>query len=416
MAGIDNLAQGPAAASPAATSSGIPGQDMTTGIRLAQMQQQVQNQRDQLTQQQNQHKLDAMNGAMGMMGKLADPNTDSRLKNYYAKTAGEYFGAAGIPMHEDVQDFLKVLSPDQQYQLNAARAHFMADPKGSLQDSDYMGNLAKILGSQQAADQYLSSPIASQALENQNKISIAKEQAKGKVVVAGIGAQGRVDAAGITGGVRSEGNELRANQQYSTNIGKFENTISSSDRALDIINKLKTGEGGLKSTPQLRADLSAAMASMFAGGKPPTVYGMSHQDVDTAFTKLQNYNTFITGNPTNTIPSKMLDQMDKDISALKGEYTKNHENMYTSFREGLSPHLQTKLDKRYNKYRSNIGASQMGDGAAQPQASSTPQAQGASSQGKPNPSYVSQLNTIFGGDAKQTKAFLDSKNYDTSGM
>lgn len=158
-------------------------------------------------------------------------------------------------------------------------------------------------------------------------------------------------------------NDRADNQAYSKELSPYENTIMSANRAQEIISKIKSGE--LKSTPTLRNDLNAALGSMFNNGKGATVYGMSHSDQSSLEGRINAGLGYVTGTAQDTIPESMLDQLDKDVSSLKGAFLEGHRQKYESFREGLSPDAVEKLNNRFNKFRETAGAMHAGQQAGQ---------------------------------------------------
>lgn len=150
-----------------------------------------------------------------------------------------------------------------------------------------------------------------------------------------------------------EKTDLNANGKYTNELKPYEATIQSANRADNIINDIKNG--GLKSTKLLSTDLSAALGSMFNNGKGATVYSMGHAEVNTAYGTINNFVQKYSGKPMNTIPPEMLDQVQKDVQALRDSYSQAHEAAYASFREGLPERVQPALDNRFNKFREKSG-------------------------------------------------------------
>lgn len=156
---------------------------------------------------------------------------------------------------------------------------------------------------------------------------------------------------------RMAASQLSANNQYSQQIGKTENAIYSADRATGLIDKMDSGE--LKSTKTIAADLNSATASLLAQGRPSTVYGQQATHADDLYERTANAIQFLTANPQDTQAPAKLDQLKKDIHALRDFYSDQHSQQYESFREGMPDQFKPSLDKRYNKFRAshNLGAS-----------------------------------------------------------
>ncbi len=159
---------------------------------------------------------------------------------------------------------------------------------------------------------------------------------------------------------------MNVNKDYTRTMAPYENTIQAANRAQEIISKIKSGD--LKSTPTLRNDLNAAVGSMFNNGKGATVYSMSHSDQDSLYGRMKTGLGYVTGTAQDTLPLEQLDQLDKDIGSLKSSYADAHNVQYQSYREGLSPALQTALDNRFNKFRKEARV----DGSPQTQGSGLP--------------------------------------------
>lgn len=164
---------------------------------------------------------------------------------------------------------------------------------------------------------------------------------------------------------RQQRNQMSGNQQYSKEMGNTENTLMSANRVNTLIQGIKAKD--LQSTPQLKSDLSAALAQMLNGGKPATVYGMSHQDFDSAYGRAQRATQFLTGTTGDSMTDAQLNQLQKDIAALSGEYQKQHETKFKSFEAGLPEQVRPGLEDRYNKFRqgANVGQGLVGQGQPQ---------------------------------------------------
>lgn len=140
-----------------------------------------------------------------------------------------------------------------------------------------------------------------------------------------------------------------ANNDYSREMKPFENTILAANRAHEIVERIKKGE--LKSTPTLSLDLSNALASMFNNGKAATVYGAEHSKLSSLEGDAAARYGYTAGKAVNTLAPQQLDQLDKDILALRDEYSTAHKGVYDSWKEGIDPSLLPALDKRFSKFR-----------------------------------------------------------------
>ena len=180
-------------------------------------------------------------------------------------------------------------------------------------------------------------------------------------------------------GMQQENMQMKANKDYSNEVGPAEKQLYNANRVLEISNKIGTGD--LQSTKQLRADLSSALAQMLSGGKPATVYGMQHQDFDSLYARAQNAQQFLSGTTGDTMTPQQLNQLKKDVKALRDEYALQHKQQYESFKEGLGDSVVPKLDNRFNKVRSTVLAPH-----AETEVKSHPQDSAAVQWAKSNPS------------------------------
>lgn len=147
--------------------------------------------------------------------------------------------------------------------------------------------------------------------------------------------------------------EMQANKQYAGEMGKMETQLLGSKKALSLVEKIKSGN--LKSTSQLRSDLSAALGSLVNQGQPATVFSMSHQDFDSAWGRMQQAKQFLTGNTVDSMTKPQLQQLELDIKAISNELSEQHQTKYESFKEGLPDQFKPKLDNRFNKFRQGVG-------------------------------------------------------------
>lgn len=152
---------------------------------------------------------------------------------------------------------------------------------------------------------------------------------------------------------RQQRNQMSANTQYSKEMGGTEAQLLSANRVNALIQGIDAGK--LQSTPQLKSDLSAALAQMLNAGKPATVYGMSNQEFDSAYGRAQRGMQFLTGTTGNSMTQPQLDQLKKDVNALAGEYQKQREVKYNAFKQGLPSQVTGGLDQRYQTFTGGVG-------------------------------------------------------------
>lgn len=155
---------------------------------------------------------------------------------------------------------------------------------------------------------------------------------------------------------RGERVQMTGNQQYAQNMKTTEAALLSANKAAALTEGIANGT--LKSTKQLSSDLSANIASLISGGRPATVFGMSHQDFDSAYKRVQNAYAMISGQTPNTMTNAQLKQLSLDIRALQSEYGKQHEAAYKSFSANMPENLKPGLDSRYHTFRQQTGLEQ----------------------------------------------------------
>ncbi len=153
--------------------------------------------------------------------------------------------------------------------------------------------------------------------------------------------------------------DFKAASQYGNEMGDTENQLLQGQKALGIINTLKTQNpndpNAIKSSKQLSGDLSASLASMLNQGKPATVFGMQQQEFDSAWGRIQHALQFTSGNTRNSITPDMLNQLGIDINAVKGEIGKQHQIKYDSLKSSLPPQYTGGIDQRFHTFRQGIG-------------------------------------------------------------
>ncbi len=137
--------------------------------------------------------------------------------------------------------------------------------------------------------------------------------------------------------------QMGANNQYSHELGGIEQQISNSDRITHVLDLI--GNGDLKSNNVMRADLSAALASMMAG-KAATVYGMSGAELKSSYANMQDLKNKILGESESTIPAAQLIQLRKDIEALRGAYGTTYQTKFNNFIKGMPAQVRPGLTAR----------------------------------------------------------------------
>ncbi len=193
-------------------------------------------------------------------------------------------------------------------------------------------------------------PESAKALQLKNQQSIANQRFDMQGQRLGLQGQRMAQSNAKT--------EMQANQQYSQEMKANETQLLGSKKALSLVEGIKSGK--LKSTPQLRSDLSAALGSLVNQGQPATVFSMSHQDFDSAWGRMQSGQQFLTGNTVDSMTKSQLQQLDLDIRAISHELAEQHQTKYEAFKEGVPDQFRSKLDNRFNKFRQGAGLVQTG--------------------------------------------------------
>lgn len=141
--------------------------------------------------------------------------------------------------------------------------------------------------------------------------------------------------------------------RYGKQQKQNEGTLAAATRASHIMDEIKSG--GLKSTPTLMTDLNGTLASMFAGGAKPTVYGMSHQEQQSLYNRMQKAMAYVTSDSLDTMPEAQLDQLHKDINALQQSYQIQHERTFKQFQASAPDNAKPLIEENYKTFRNQYG-------------------------------------------------------------
>lgn len=183
-----------------------------------------------------------------------------------------------------------------------------------------------------------------------------------KMLMMGQMFQQRQDNFQQSLGLREQGLGLRNNAAYGKEMGQTESQLLAANKALAIANGIKSGD--LVGTSQIKSDLAAALGSMMNGGKPATVYGMSHQDFDSLYARAQHSYGILTGQTPGTITDAQLTQLQKDIGALQNEYSKQREIKFNALKAGTPEGLQDQSQKRYDAFSKGVSDKDSAGGGA----------------------------------------------------
>jgi hypothetical protein len=293
------------------------------------------------------------------------------------KSAGHYFLGAN-PQHIDVKGFTNQLAANADQKLAQKKdmlKQAMDKPAQDMQmqATDPTSNVSKMVqgatkamlvkagmptdGIDQASAAQINaslSPEMKQAISQDNAMKhllATIEQNKTKNAFMERTADrgdARLGMAGEKLDLSKGNQQMAAGKQYSHEMGDSENQLLAANKATSILDKISSKD--LQSTPQLRSDLAAALSSMMAGGKPATVYGMSHQDFDSLYGRAQKNYQFLTGDTGDSMTDAQLTQLKKDVHALQGEYQQQRKIRYDSMKQSIPENVRPSLDKRYETF------------------------------------------------------------------
>lgn len=347
---------------------GLDAYDSGVRLKLAQQQADQENamKQAQLQQQGFIKNPDYKPANQGFLGIGSSPEQGSPyIENEEHKQAGEYQKSL-------VQRNMRGLDPSSPESKSAQGVATEA----LRQYPQYKGLLAQI-------------PTMSEAdLKDQNGLI-------GKIVSGELAAKGQqARASGYQGmnDIRQGNLVISANKEYEKNMNPAESQIASADKVNSLMQGISNKE--LKATPQLATELSSAIAGMIAA-KPATVYGMQHQELDSAYARAQKLQGLITGGAVNTITDAQLNQLKKDVSALRKEYVIQHEKKFNSFIKGMPESVKEPLSNRYGEFRNQFQADQPLNQGLLPQ--------GAAPSPAPTPGAVDNGYRFNGGDPADQK-------------
>ena len=153
--------------------------------------------------------------------------------------------------------------------------------------------------------------------------------------------------------VQEENSQQASNSQYTQTFGPLEDTIGSANKALGIIKRIKsTGVDNLKSTDTLKTELTNTLGQMYSRGGQITQANTEHAraGLESASGTAAGRLNYIFGGTDNTIASKQLDQLEKEIGATKDELGGVRKSAFYSWLQGMPEEHQTSLQKRFNSF------------------------------------------------------------------
>jgi hypothetical protein len=315
------------------------GEGVQAGVQLATMQDQVEKSKVNLEQQKTELTDKQFMSATSMLGNLAraNPTIAKKMLPQIQQRFQQMGWDPSIP---------EVIASDENYArnyMNTANAftpHATPEQKAAaLQSFQQLGEFDKGLTE----------------LAQSSKLGTQLDIAKSKNEYLSTALQARQQNQG-------DRIQLTANKQYEATMKPAEQGLVSANRAEDIMGQVESNK--LKMNKSLRADMTSQLAALTGGGRPSTVYGQAHQEFDSAYQRVKDFENYIKGTADDTIPKAQFKQLKADISALKGLYGQQHEIQYQSFREGVPDQVRDKLDSRYDTIRKKYGLSSLDEASA----------------------------------------------------
>lgn len=283
------------------------------------------------------------------------------VKHDFSDTTKALDELADAPI-EGKQALLKqeLQKPELEYMRQAIRPDSEVSNMGRQLARMQLANVQRTLG---RSNPQLSGTLAmlDKNLDRMSQFEIEKQMTPIMKVLGDQGLQlSKAELTAALAGRRIDQADTRigmdANKDYSKELGSAEAQIKNANRILALTNKIKAALSNpndpeaVKATRQLRSDLSGALASMVNGGKPATVYGMSHQDFDSYYGKVQDFLSKF-GDPKGTMTPEQIQQLENDVKAMREEYGLSHEISFKAFQEGLPTSVRGPLQKRFDKFR-----------------------------------------------------------------
>ncbi len=313
------------------------------GMKLAQAEQQMLNQKQEVIKQKEDLELAKFNRLNSTMQTLA--RTNPAVAKKMVPGVADSFRRSGIAVDPGVLD---LMASDEGYKqrmlaLSQDADALASDPAARQQYIQAHGDVGQFDKGLMTLESY-----SKQAKD----LAIANARNETMERSAQIRADGVVGAAQVRGATTQANTALRANQQYQNTMKTVEQGLMQANRAVHLVQGIDAKE--LKINKTLRADLTNVMASLVGGGKPSTVYGQQHMEFDSAYQSVSDKLNYLRGRADDTLPPEQFEQLKVDINALKGLYDLQHKDTYSSFREGVPEQFRGDLDKRYGSLRKNL--------------------------------------------------------------
>lgn len=342
----------------------------------------------------------AASGIREAMIQYQSMKNNDRVAKLQEMAAGVQPGENGeyqfTPQKQQEIDFQNQM---HSHQLNEAQRSEREEDPASAESQAARGILQSYAGGKYQIPESIS------ATQAKNYMGLIGTGLKNDAMMTALGArtnmQGqRLDLQKQGMGLRQANAQGQAGARYSKQMTGTEDQLMAANRVADLTSKISAKD--LQSTPQLRSDLSAALSTMLSGGKPATVYGMSHQDFDSLYGRAQKAQQFLTGDTGDSMTEPQLAQLTKDVNALRSEYGRQHQVKFKSFEQSESPMFTPGLESRYQTFRSGAGVDQ---GQDQSGASGLLKSPGGAQQ-DPDAVKYSQMHNL---PYPQAKAIMDAR-------
>lgn len=320
------------------------GSAANTAIGLANAVQQQQANKIKLQQMQDELSQQRFNTAIGSLQTLA------RMSPAVAKLAApkvqENFQKAGINVDPGV---IKLMSSDEGF-----RQRFRSIAQGlSLQG---MNDPAVREQAMQALSDVGETDKGIDLFAQQSKMQAAGQLKQAQIEGALKAAQIRANATVQASQNRSQNmqvrNQLQANRQYAQELGPLENGLQQANKAEQLVREIQ--QGGLQGNKSLRSDLSATLASLVNQGRAATVFGQHSTEFNSLYASAKDAMNYLQGTASNTIPPAQLEQLMKDVSAMKDIYAQQHAIKFNSFLQGVPTQFQAPLQNRFDSFSQAI--------------------------------------------------------------
>jgi hypothetical protein len=325
-----------------------------TGMQLAQTQQDVEVKKQQTQLLQDEVHKKKLSGVANLSKAYMFAN-DAQAESV-KKALKTYGEQANVPIDLDALDAIR---KDPATRLAAQKK--LGDLTSGKAPDDPAGTLGMFANSQALFSEVNSAVSENSKIQNKYDQQLALKDAQLEAMKAAIA--GRQTN-------QQERSDNQVNRQFTDVMKKSQDGLHQATRAENLISKISSGD--LKANKAIRADLSGTLASLVNNGTPATVHGSTQQEFDSAFGRVGDAYNFLSGSAETTLPPEQLKQLKIDISALKHEYSLQNDDTYRSFREGINPRQQEKLDKRFNTFRKQKGLDESSFGEEPPASNSSP--------------------------------------------